>query len=222
MPLDGFELAGGAIPTAMVDGQERRQRGARSRGRAREASSAEADDRAAGRGERGAETALHDGTTAPPSRTIEKQPADAPRATVTRTSHLHHPVVIEHAARRAANVQLRIADSITAFAGSMPFVYIHMVVFACWMLFVESDPWPRLTLIVSLEAIFLSTFFMIGQNRQAEFQRAKADHDFATEAQELRSNTELTPAVYTLTAELHRRVLGDMRERGSPGEGPEE
>ena len=38
------------------------------------------------------------------------------------------------------------------------------------MLFVESDPWPTLTLIVSLEAIFLSTFVMIGQNRQAEFQ----------------------------------------------------
>ena len=74
----------------------------------------------------------------------------------------------------------------------MPFVYIHVVAFACWMLFVESDPWPRLTLIVSLEAIFLSTFVMIGQNRQAEFQQAKADHDFATEAQELRSNTELT------------------------------
>jgi hypothetical protein len=63
----------------------------------------------------------------------------------------------------------------------MPFVYLHAVAFARWMLFVESDPWPKLTLIVSLEAIFLSTFVMIGQNRQAEFQRAKADHDFASE-----------------------------------------
>jgi uncharacterized membrane protein len=44
------------------------------------------------------------------------------------------------------------------------------------MLFIESKPWP--TLIVSLEAIFLSTFVMIGQNRQAAFQQAKADHDF--------------------------------------------
>ena len=71
--------------------------------------------------------------------------------------------------RRAASGQLRIADSITAFAGSMPFVYLHTVLFAGWMLFVESAPWPKLTLIVSLEAIFLSTFVMIGQNRQAEF-----------------------------------------------------
>jgi uncharacterized membrane protein len=121
---------------------------------------------------------------------------------------LHHPVVVEHAARRAQDLQLRIADAITAFAGSMPFVYVHVCVFACWMLFVENDPWPRLTLIVSLEAIFLSTFVMIGQNRQAEFQRAKADHDFATEQEELLANTEMTRAIHALTADLHDHVLG--------------
>ncbi len=109
----------------------------------------------------------------------------------TAAMRTHHPVVVEHAARRAASGQLRIADSITAFAGSMRFVYLHTVLFTGWMLFVESDPWPRLTLIVSLEAIFLSTFVMIGQNRQAEFQRAKADHDFTTGAHELHTNTEL-------------------------------
>lgn len=119
----------------------------------------------------------------------------------------HHPVVVEHAAKRAASLQLRVADGITAFAGSMPFVYVHIVAFTVWMLFVESSPWPRLTLVVSLEAIFLSTFVMIGQNRQGEFQRAKADHDFATEAQELRLNTELTRTIHTLTTEIHRRVV---------------
>jgi len=154
------------------------------------------------------------------SRGGESQPSDAGRARAARPPHLHHPVVVEHAARRAANVQLRIADSITAFAGSMPFVYIHVVVFAGWMLLVESDPWPRLTLIVSLEAIFLSTFVMIGQNRQAEFQRAKADHDYATEAQELRTNTDLTRAIHTLTTEIHRQVLGGPAEGGPPGERP--
>ena len=127
----------------------------------------------------------------------------------------HHPVVVEHAARRAADIQLRIADAITTFAGSMPFVYIHAVAFACWMLFVESDPWPKLTLIVSLEAIFLSTFVMIGQNRQAEFQRAKADHDFVSQEQELRLNTELTREIHTLTTELHGHVLGGGSRRTS-------
>ena len=49
------------------------------------------------------------------------------------------------------------------------------------MLFFEKSPWPTLTLVVSLEAIFLSTFVMIGQNRQAGFAQAKADHDFVTQ-----------------------------------------
>ena len=122
---------------------------------------------------------------------------------------LHHPVVVEHAAQRAKDLQLRVADTITSFAGSMRFVYIHVVAFAVWMLAVEPDPWPRLTLIVSLEAIFLSTFVMIGQNRQAEFQRAKADHDFATEARELQTNTALTREVHALTTAIHQRVVVD-------------
>src|SRR4051794_9626976 len=85
----------------------------------------------------------------------------------------HHPVVEAHMRRRGSDAQLRAADAITAFAGSMLFVYIHAVLFASWMLLIESDPWPKLTLVVSLEAIFLSTFVMIGQNRQASFQQAK-------------------------------------------------
>jgi uncharacterized membrane protein len=122
---------------------------------------------------------------------------------------VHHPVVVAHRQQRAADVQLRIADAITTFAGSMPFVYIHAVVFAVWMVFIESDPWPKLTLIVSLEAIFLSTFVMIGQNRQAAFQQAKADHDFNEQELELKTNTELTRAIHRLTTELHRRLLDE-------------
>ena len=119
----------------------------------------------------------------------------------------HHPVVMAHRERRAVDIQLRIADAITTFAGSMPFVYIHAVVFAVWMIFLESDPWPKLTLIVSLEAIFLSTFVMIGQNRQAAFQQAKADHDFVEQELELKTNTELTRAIHALTVEIHRRTV---------------
>jgi uncharacterized membrane protein len=119
----------------------------------------------------------------------------------------HHPVVLAHRARRAADAQLRIADTITAFAGSMRFVYIHAIGFALWMLFAESNPWPKLTLIVSLEAIFLSTFVMIGQNRAASFQQAKADSDFVVQEQELRTNTELTRAIHELTKDIHAKLL---------------
>lgn len=90
----------------------------------------------------------------------------------------------------------------------MHFVYIHIALFAVWMLIIESKPWPTLTLIVSLEAIFLSTFVMIGQNRQAAFQQAKADHDFNDQELELKTNTELTREIHRLTTELHRRVMG--------------
>src|SRR3954453_10013999 len=80
-----------------------------------------------------------------------------------------HPAYQQVAERRAARVQLRVADAITKFAGSMWFVYLHIAAFAAWMLLAESSPWPTLTLVVSLEAIFLSTFVMIGQNRQAAY-----------------------------------------------------
>jgi uncharacterized membrane protein len=123
----------------------------------------------------------------------------------------HHPVVVELAAKRAENLQLRIADQITAFAGSMRFVYVHVVLFAVWMLVFESNPWPTLTLAVSLEAIFLSTFVMIGQNRQAAFQQAKADHDFNESELELKSNTQLTREIHALTVELHRRLVEEAK-----------
>src|SRR5882757_8444446 len=123
----------------------------------------------------------------------------------------HHPAVVAHRASRAANVQLRIADTITKFAGSMWFVYIHAIGFALWMLFVELSPWPTLTLVVSLEAIFLSTFVMIGQNRQAEFSQAKANHDFAVTEQELHENTEITRLVQQLTVEIHNHYVRRAR-----------
>jgi uncharacterized membrane protein len=122
-----------------------------------------------------------------------------------------HPVVTHQREKRAANAQLRIADAITRFAGSMPFVYVHVVVFAGWMLLVENSPWPTLTLVVSLEAIFLSTFVMIGQNRSAAFQQAKADHDFVEQEAELKTNTELTRQIHRLTTELHRRVIDEQQ-----------
>ena len=140
-------------------------------------------------------------------------PRSQPERRATQLDVLrHHPVVLEQQAQRAADVQLRIADWITGFAGSMNFVYIHIALFTVWMLFIESKPWPTLTLIVSLEAIFLSTFVMIGQNRQAVFQQAKADHDFTEQELELKTNTQLTREIRQLTTELYNR-LKDGRAR---------
>ena len=137
---------------------------------------------------------------------------------MTTATTTRHPVVNRMNAERHADIQLRIADQITAFAGSMRFVYAHVIGFGIWMLAIEKSPWPTLTLVVSLEAIFLSTFVMIGQNRQAGFQQAKADHDFVEEEQELKLNTKLTREIERLTREVHAFVLKDQ----SAGEKPPE
>jgi uncharacterized membrane protein len=86
--------------------------------------------------------------------------------------------------------QDRAADAITGFAGSLRFVYLHSVWFLVWIavnigLFgaaVEFDKFPfgLLTMIVSLEAIFLSTFVMVSQNRQAERADIRSQLDFET------------------------------------------
>jgi len=139
--------------------------------------------------------------------TTTSRPADPSRPGTRHGPTGHHPVVRHLTATRHGDIQLRIADAVTAFAGSMPFVYLHAAAFAVWMLFVERSPWPTLTLVVSLEAIFLSTFVMIGQNRQSAFSTAKADHDFVEQEIELHTNTELTRQIHVLTTELHRRLL---------------
>jgi uncharacterized membrane protein len=84
---------------------------------------------------------------------------------------------LEEAAQRSKTAADRLADKITRFAGSMRFVYLHVVWFAGWILFNSApfvpeswriDPFPFtfLTFVVSLEAIFLSTFILITQNHE--------------------------------------------------------
>jgi uncharacterized membrane protein len=111
-----------------------------------------------------------------------------------------HPALAQHAQQRAQSVQNRIADRITAFAGSMWFVYIHIIWFGCWIgLGVEHYPYGLLTMIVSLEAIFLSTFVMISQNRADAKRQAIADQQWQTVQKEDRQNEELL--------DLSRRIL---------------
>jgi uncharacterized membrane protein len=130
---------------------------------------------------------------------------------MTSMQQVEHPVVVAHKRRRYNDIELRVADRITAFAGSMRFVYIHAVIFAVWcatgLFGVDKYPFNFLTMTVSLEAIFLSTFVMIGQNRQADFAQAKADHDFVAQEQELELNTELTRRIHELTTQIHAQVV---------------
>jgi len=89
-------------------------------------------------------------------------------------------------ASRERGVQDRIADGITSFSGRMIFVYVHIFWFALWILLNTGglgvqpfDPFPYglLTMVVSLEAIFLSTFVLISQNRLSQDAEHRADLD---------------------------------------------
>ncbi|MBN1644610.1 DUF1003 domain-containing protein [Candidatus Woesearchaeota archaeon] len=109
-------------------------------------------------------------------------------------------------------VSQKISDWITAFCGSMPFVYIHMIWFGLWILlniamfaFVGIfDPYPYglLTMIVSLEAIVLSTFILITQNRQSEKADMRAEMDYRIN---LKAEKEIAEILERLK-ELHGHV----------------
>jgi uncharacterized membrane protein len=103
-----------------------------------------------------------------------------------------NPVLLQHAHQRAEYAQNKLADAITAFAGSMLFVYIHLLWFGCWIAFgVEKYPFGLLTMIVSLEAIFLSTFVLISQNRADARRQVIADQQWSTVQQEEQQNEQL-------------------------------
>jgi uncharacterized membrane protein len=117
-----------------------------------------------------------------------------------------NPALLEHAKERADAEQNRIADKITGFAGSMAFVYIHIIWFASWIGFgVEKYPFGLLTMIVSLEAIFLSTFVMISQNRADARRQVIADQQWKTVQEEDRQNKQLldlSEQILALTKEV--------------------
>ena len=142
-------------------------------------------------------------------------------AVLERLSHLPvepNPALMEHAKERAMSVQNRIADQITAFAGSMWFVYIHIIWFSTWIGFgVEKYPYGLLTMIVSLEAIFLSTFVMISQNRADAKRQVIADQQWQTVKEEDKKNEELihiSNEILKLTKAIHSYTKA--RPEGAP------
>src|SRR6478672_8412691 len=131
-------------------------------------------------------------------------------AFLERISHISkepNPALLEHAQQRAESVQNRIADEITAFAGSMWFVYIHIVWFSCWIgLGGLKYPYGLLTMIVSLEAIFLSTFVMISQNRADAKRQVIANQQWQTVKEEDNQNEDLlalSNQILALTKAIH-------------------
>src|SRR5262245_27358038 len=114
---------------------------------------------------------------------------------------------MEHARVRRQSIENRVADRITAFSVSMRFDYLHVIWFTLWIaLGVEAYPYGLLTMIVSLEAIFLSTFVMISQNRADAKQEVLGNQQWQTVQEEDGQNKELlrlSREILELTQSLH-------------------
>src|SRR6476469_2593670 len=117
------------------------------------------------------------------------------------------PALLRHLQERSKRRENRVADRITRFAGSIKFVYIHAIWFSLWIgLGVEDYPFGLLTMIVSLEAIFLSTFVMISQNRADEKRQVIADEAWRTVEEEEQQNERLlrlSNEILDLTKQIH-------------------
>lgn len=122
--------------------------------------------------------------------TAQPQPTYAPPQAPGLSAVLERNIQALQARRKRqeveATLQDRIADAITRFTGSMRFVYLHLVLFGGWILvnlgwIPVVKPWDLsfvvLAMIASVEAIFLSTFVLISQNRMAAVSDKRADLD---------------------------------------------
>jgi uncharacterized membrane protein len=133
-----------------------------------------------------------------------------------------NPALVRHAEERAQYLQNRIADRITAFSGSMNFVYLHLALFAVWMTLLEKKPWPTLTLVVSLEAIFLSTFVMISQNRADAKRQVIAAQEWKSVQLEEKQNEQLldlSQQILALTNAIHQMTVAQASVGSDAGSG---
>lgn len=147
------------------------------------------------------------------------------RATVERLRHTASRNVNEEMEDQRTLVQ-KSADWIAVFSGSIPFLLIHVVVFGLWLTvnwlhvpgIPQFDPYPFgfLTLAVSLEAIFLSVFVLLSQNRQAAKERVRADIEYDVNLKAELEISHLHEKVDRLTADVLGR-LDRLEERRPPG-----
>ena len=136
----------------------------------------------------------------------DTEPGSNPTVNQAIEKYIRTIVHMRMKAARERTPEQRLADAVTSFSGRMAFVYIHIVWFSIWILlnsglfnFQPFDPFPYglLTMIVSLEAIFLATFVLISQNRMGELSEQRADLDLHID---LLTEYELTRVLQMLDA----------------------
>lgn len=106
---------------------------------------------------------------------------------------------IETAQKKSQNLTEKIAEKIAAFCGSMTFVWVHVVWFGVWVIVnslpgiehFDAFPFTFLTLVVSLEAIFLSTFILISQNQETRITERRNNLDLQINLLTEQENTKM-------------------------------
>ena len=149
------------------------------------------------------------------------------RATVEKLRHTASRNVNEEMEDKRTLVQ-KSADWIAEFSGSIPFLLVHVVVFAVWLIvnwiqipgIPQFDPYPFgfLTLAVSLEAIFLSVFVLLSQNRQAAKDRVHADIEYDVNLKAEMEIAHLHEKIDRLTADILLSMDRLHRRLPAPGE----
>ena len=144
----------------------------------------------------------------------------------------HNALIIRNAATRNANEEIadnrstvmKLADWIAEFSGSLPFLFIHIVIFAVWILlnvkllpFGNFDPFPFgfLTLVVSLEAIILSVFVLLSQNRQVARDKVRGDIEYDVNLKAEMQISNMHEKFDTMYSEVAKRL--DRIEKRLPG-----
>ena len=125
------------------------------------------------------------------------------------------------AEEKARGFQDRVADAITRFTGSMSFVYLHLALFGAWIAInLGWTPLPRfdpsfvvLAMVASVEAIFLSTFVLISQNRMAALADKRSDLDLQVS---LLAEHEITRLITLVTAMADRMGIEHARDPELP------
>ena len=123
---------------------------------------------------------------------------------------------LDKAARAQRTLLARVVDSITAFCGSLSFVWAHALWFGFWIgenllrgsAGFDPYPFPLLTLIVSLEAIFLSTFILISQNRDLQLSERRNQLDLQINLLTEQENTKML----TMLKQIADKVGADVSQ----------
>ena len=124
---------------------------------------------------------------------------------------------LEEAAREQRTPTDRLAEKIAKFCGSMTFVWVHVVWFGGWILLnivpgiqhIDPFPFTFLTLIVSLEAIFLSTFILISQNLDSRISERRSHLDLQLNLLSEQENTKMIVMLHAIAAKVGADLTED-------------